>query len=39
MMPHSLILATDLDGTFLEGDVQAKRFFYSKLMELSEQVS
>lgn len=37
-MAYQLVLATDLDGTFLEGDVQTKRSFYSKLMGLREQV-
>ena len=33
-----LILATDLDGTFLEGDDQIKKAFYGKLSSLREQV-
>ncbi len=37
-MGYQLVLATDLDGTFLEGDVQTKRFFYNKLISLREQV-
>jgi hydroxymethylpyrimidine pyrophosphatase-like HAD family hydrolase len=37
-MPYQLALATDLDGTFLEGDVQTKRSFYSQLESLREQV-
>lgn len=37
-MQYQLILATDLDGTFLEGDVQTKQLFYSKLSMLREQV-
>jgi HAD superfamily hydrolase (TIGR01484 family) len=37
-MPYQLVLATDLDGTFSEGDAQTKRSFYSKLMGLREQV-
>ena len=36
--PYELILATDLDGTFLEGDHQAKDFFYNALLRLKEQV-
>lgn len=35
---HQLVLATDLDGTFLEGDLQAKRFFYNRLIQLKEKV-
>jgi hydroxymethylpyrimidine pyrophosphatase-like HAD family hydrolase len=38
MMLHSLILATDLDGTFLEGAFRLNGFFYDKLTELREQV-
>ncbi len=37
-MQYQLILATDLDGTFLEGDVQTKQLLYSKLSMLREQV-
>jgi HAD superfamily hydrolase (TIGR01484 family) len=37
-MQYELVLATDLDGTFLEGDVQVKKLFYSKLSALREQV-
>lgn len=37
-MQYQLILATDLDGTFLEGDVQLKKLFYSKLSSLREEV-
>ncbi len=37
-MSYQLVLATDLDGTFLEGDAQTKRFFYNKLMSLREEV-
>lgn len=33
-----LVLATDLDGTFLEGDQQTKEFFYHKLLRLRERV-
>ena len=35
---HKLVLATDLDGTFLEGDSQAKNFFYNELQRLHEEV-
>lgn len=40
MMKHSypLILATDLDGTFLEGDFQLKQWVYSELLRLKEQI-
>jgi hydroxymethylpyrimidine pyrophosphatase-like HAD family hydrolase len=37
-MPYQLVLATDLDGTFLEGDSEAKQFLYRKLSSLHEQV-
>src|SRR5579871_6302813 len=37
-MQYQLVLATDLDGTFLEGDLQTKQFFYGKLSSLREQV-
>lgn len=37
-MPYQLVLATDLDGTFLEGNNQTKSFFYNKLMQLREHV-
>jgi len=37
-MQYQLVLATDLDGTFLEGDDQTKKVFYSKLSILREQV-
>lgn len=35
---YRLVLATDLDGTFLEGNHQIKDFFYNELMRLREQV-
>lgn len=35
---YQLVLATDLDGTFLEGDHQTKNFLYNKLMQLREEV-
>ncbi len=35
---HELILATDLDGTFLEGDQQTKHFFYNQLLQLRERI-
>lgn len=38
IMSYQLVLATDLDGTFLEGDDQVKRVFYNKLMQLREHV-
>ncbi len=31
---YELVLATDLDGTFLEGDHQVKENFYYKLSRL-----
>ena len=37
-MQYQLVLATDLDGTFLEGDAQLKKLFYGKLSSLREQV-
>ncbi len=37
-MQYELVLATDLDGTFLEGDLQTKQFFYSKLSSLRDQI-
>lgn len=38
MSQYQLILATDLDGTFLEGDSQVKHFFYHELQRLRDQV-
>lgn len=35
---YKLILATDLDGTFLEGDDRVKQSFYSELLRLREHV-
>lgn len=35
---YDLILATDLDGTFLEGDHQIKRYFYNELLRLRDRV-
>jgi sucrose-6-phosphatase len=35
---YKLILATDLDGTFLEGDDRVKQSFYSELFRLREHV-
>lgn len=37
-MKYELVLATDLDGTFLEGDLNTKVYFYNKLLSLQEQV-
>ncbi len=36
--PYQLTLATDLDGTFLEGDSEIKNVFYNKLVRLREHV-
>ncbi|MBS0615718.1 MAG: HAD-IIB family hydrolase [Verrucomicrobia bacterium] len=38
MSPYKLVLATDLDGTFLEGDAATKQSFYSQLMRQREDV-
>ncbi len=38
MTPYKLVLATDLDGTFLEGDRQTKNSFYQELCHLREHV-
>lgn len=38
MHTHELVLATDLDGTFLEGDLETKQFFYNELLRLRERV-
>jgi HAD superfamily hydrolase (TIGR01484 family) len=35
---YQLVLATDLDGTFLEGDDQTKKFFYNAVQRLRDQV-
>jgi hydroxymethylpyrimidine pyrophosphatase-like HAD family hydrolase len=35
---YQLILATDLDGTFLEGHSQLKNFFYSDLLSLKDKI-
>ncbi|OGT37215.1 MAG: hypothetical protein A3F12_06500 [Gammaproteobacteria bacterium RIFCSPHIGHO2_12_FULL_38_14] len=35
---YQLALATDLDGTFLEGDQAVKNIFYNELIRLREQV-
>jgi HAD superfamily hydrolase (TIGR01484 family) len=35
---HTLAIATDLDGTFLEGDLRAKNFLYNELLRLRDQV-
>jgi HAD superfamily hydrolase (TIGR01484 family) len=35
---HKLVIATDLDGTFLEGDNQVKSSFYSELVRLRETI-
>jgi HAD superfamily hydrolase (TIGR01484 family) len=35
---YQLTLATDLDGTFLEGDTQVKNIFYNELLRLRDQV-
>jgi len=37
-MQYRLVLATDLDGTFLEGDSQTKSYFYNKLLNLYDEV-
>lgn len=37
-MEYELILATDLDGTFLEGNTDIKNFFYNELIRLQEKV-
>ena len=29
---YELVLATDLDGTFLEGDAETKQLFYNELL-------
>ncbi len=36
--PYKLVLATDLDGTFLEGDHQIKHAFYPELVRLREHI-
>lgn len=36
---YKLVLATDLDGTFLEGDSRVKNFFYQELLRLKEYVA
>jgi len=35
---HELILATDLDGTFLEGDHETKAIIYNQLIRLRERI-
>jgi HAD superfamily hydrolase (TIGR01484 family) len=35
---YKLILATDLDGTFLEGEHQAKDFLYNQLLRLRKEI-
>ncbi len=35
---YELILATDLDGTFLEGNSEIKNFFYNELIRLRDKV-
>lgn len=35
---YQLTLATDLDGTFLEGDYQVKNIFYNELLRLREDI-
>lgn len=35
---HQLALATDLDGTFLEGNHETKNFFYNKFLQLQKEV-
>ncbi len=37
-MKYKLVLATDLDGTFLEGNYKSKNFFYNELLRLHEEV-
>ena len=38
MSNYDLILATDLDGTFLEGDEQTKNYFYHSLQNLRDRI-
>jgi len=38
MHHHELILATDLDGTFLEGDHQTKNIVYNQVLHLRERI-
>lgn len=38
MNSYQFVLATDLDGTFLEGDFQTKHYLYSELTRLQDQV-
>jgi glucosylglycerol-phosphate synthase len=38
IMQYELVLATDLDGTFLEGEHQDKKYLYDKIASLREQV-
>jgi hydroxymethylpyrimidine pyrophosphatase-like HAD family hydrolase len=35
---YKLVLATDLDGTFLEGNAQTKNYFYNELIRAREEV-
>jgi len=37
-LQYELVLATDLDGTFLEGDYQIKNFFYQELLRLRKSI-
>lgn len=36
--PYELVIATDLDGTFLEGDLQVKETFYNQLTHLRDRI-
>lgn len=38
MQNYQLILATDLDGTFLEGDNEVKNFLYNALLRLRDSI-
>jgi len=35
---YELVLATDLDGTFLEGNHQIKKYFYNEFLRLRERI-
>lgn len=38
MIPYQLVLATDLDGTFLEGNYETKSYFYNELVRLRQEI-
>ncbi len=38
MSDYELVLATDLDGTFLEGNEEVKEYFYTKLVNLKQKI-